>query len=240
VLVVFLIRKGYDYTWTGFGSRSASLPAEPAKTLWDWLDLLIVPLFLALGAFFLDGSRKRSDQGIEKDRQRQEILDHYFDSITELLIEGKLVGEQAFPHAQSIARSRTLTALRLLDPDRKAQLLQFLIEARLIGKNPIISLNGADFRAANLTEAVLVGAELRGAYFDRASFKNANLKDADLRGSSLQAADFTGATFANTDLRQAKLQKAQLKGIKATDSKWTDAHLDGAKPRKVVQTLNID
>src|SRR5687767_15146346 len=104
---VYLIRRGYFVPWTGFAAAPTTEDVSHAKTLWDWLDLLIVPIFLALGAYYLDASRKRSEQLVETDRQRQEILDHYFDSITELLIEGKLVGNAASPQARSIARTRT-------------------------------------------------------------------------------------------------------------------------------------
>jgi hypothetical protein len=57
-VVVALIVKGYSLSWTGFGpSVNEESEPVPPKKLWDWLDLLIVPVFLALGAWLLDGSQ---------------------------------------------------------------------------------------------------------------------------------------------------------------------------------------
>ena len=43
VVLVVLIRSGYDLQWTGFGESKVAQDVRPEKTLWDWLDLLIVP-----------------------------------------------------------------------------------------------------------------------------------------------------------------------------------------------------
>jgi hypothetical protein len=134
-----------------------------------------------LVAWMLASIRKAADERLEDDRQRQKALGEYYDAISDLFIGGKLNHEADGPKSRMLARTRTLTVLRILDGDRKAQLLQFLYEAGLVNAQPIISLTGADFRNAILDEATLVGAEIRGAYFVGASFKGANLGNADLR-----------------------------------------------------------
>lgn len=218
-VVVVLIRYGYRLAWTGLPAyTSSSGQVVPAKTLWDWLDLLIVPLFLAIAAYLLDGSRKRSDQRVESDRQRQKVLEDYFACLTDLLLERKLATPVADNTVASIARTRTVAALRILDGRRKAQLLQFIYEAGLIGQPPIIQLNGADLSAADLTEATLRECELRGVHFQNAVFRNADLSHADLRGSDFSGADLTNAQLRNTNLAQANFQKANL----------SDADLSGA------------
>jgi hypothetical protein len=199
---------GYWIPGTGFGSSLNSKGEEiPAKTLWDWLELLVVPLFLALGAWLLDGSRKNSEANVEADRQHQKTLEDYLECMTEMLLEQRLEGVQA-KAGRAVARTRTLAALRSLDGGRKAQLLQFLYESGLVGPNPIIQLNGADLTGAELDEAVLRHAEIRGVHFKAASFRNATLDGADLRGSDFSKADFTGATMQGTDFTQAILQGA--------------------------------
>lgn len=46
---------------------------KPAgKTLWDWLQLLIVPLVLALGAFWLNQIQKDRDQKAAEQRAQAE------------------------------------------------------------------------------------------------------------------------------------------------------------------------
>src|SRR5215218_5549255 len=43
VVLVVLIRIGRAYHWTGFSQSKVAEDVQPAKTLWDWLDLLIIP-----------------------------------------------------------------------------------------------------------------------------------------------------------------------------------------------------
>jgi uncharacterized protein YjbI with pentapeptide repeats len=61
---------------------------------------------------------------------------------------------------------------------------------------------GADLRGANLREADLWGADLRGA----------NLREADLWGADLRGADLRGADLWGADLREAYLRGAYLRG----------------------------
>jgi uncharacterized protein YjbI with pentapeptide repeats len=66
--------------------------------------------------------------------------------------------------ARTLARSRTLTVLARMDPSRKAQIMQFLVEADLVQggdeEEPIIRLSGADLSDADLTGADLSNADL--------------------------------------------------------------------------------
>lgn len=178
--------------------------------LWDWLDLLIVPFILAVAAGFLDWSRKVSEKRVETDRQRQKTLDDYLTCMTEMILKYNLIEKQQNNPARDIARTRTLAALRSLDGDRKAQLLQFLYESGLIGPDPIVLLNGADLTGAVLDEAVLVDAVLRGVHFEDASFKNSTLDSADLRGSNFSRGDFSGASMKDANLTQANLTNAKM------------------------------
>ena len=149
VLVAFLaalIYFGYKLPWTGFAEYSGSVSSrfDRPKSLWDWLDLLLVPLLLALGAWLLNRSartreqeaeerRVEEQQKIEEDRSRDDALQKYLDTITDLLNDGLRESEQD-DVKRIIARARTLTVLRQLDEERKGLLLQFLSESGLIGK----------------------------------------------------------------------------------------------------------
>ena len=203
----------------------------PAKTMWDWLDLLIVPLFIAFAAFALDGSRKHAEQTLERDRQRQQVLEGYFDRVTDLLLNGKLSGESG--DRGGVARTRTLAALRLLDGPRKAQLLQFIYEAGLITRPPVIQLNGAILDGVDLDEATLSGSEIRGAFFRGASLKGANLADADLRGSDFSKANFGGANLRGALLTQAIMRKAMLRGACLANAQIDQVDFSGATLEEV-------
>ena len=205
-----LLKLGYSSPWTGFGTSVNSRgEAIPAKTLWDWFDLLVVPFVLLVGAWILDGSRKNSDARVETDRQRQKTLEDYLAGMTTMLLEETLPGVPDSP-ARGTARTRTLAVLRSLDGGRKAQLLQFLYESGLIGPSPAVWLNGADLSDAQLNEAVLRKAELRGVHFERASFRSAMLEQADFRGSDFSRADFTAASVEGTNFTQANLTDATI------------------------------
>lgn len=231
--LVYLVVQGYSSPWTGFGDyRKPDDKFVPAKTLWDWLQLLIVPLFLAVGAWLLDGSRKRSERRVEADRQRQKTLEDYYACVTDLLLQGKLKGTGAKDEARSIARTRTLAALRLLDPGRKAQLLQFVYESGLIDAGSAINMNGADFTGALLDESTLVRAELRGVYFQRASLRNANFRHADLRGSDFSRAALTGARLQYAKLVQARMKKADLTDADLTNADLAQVEFSGARLKR--------
>ena len=77
VAVLLLIRLGYAYRWTGFGQYKVNGEVQPFKTLWDWLDLLIVPIVLAIGGYLFTRSENRRTQKIA-DQERtldREIAD---------------------------------------------------------------------------------------------------------------------------------------------------------------------
>src|SRR5437660_377531 len=70
----------------------------PGKTLWDWLQLLIVPLVLAIGALLFNLANSRTErqiaiqryeqnQQIALENQRETALQVYIDRMSELLLD---------------------------------------------------------------------------------------------------------------------------------------------------------
>src|SRR6266404_2127332 len=60
--------------WTGFGAAPTNAQGQElsrAKTLWDWIGLLIVPLVLALAAFWFNRSENRYALQIQERRERE-------------------------------------------------------------------------------------------------------------------------------------------------------------------------
>lgn len=210
LLLIGLLLLGYTASWTGFASYQDGSLFFPAKRLWDWLDLLIVPAAIGIGLFLLNRSERNSERAIELDRQRQTSLETYFDCMTELLLNKALRTSELGDEVRSIARTRTLAVFRVLDADRKAQALQFLYESELIGHDPIVPLTGANLRGARLNGASLMGAEIRGAHLQNTWLKGANLTEADLRGSDLSGTDLTEAMLTHANLKMALLTHAKL------------------------------
>ena len=201
-----LIYAGYRFKWdwTGFNEYIAPnlQQYQPAKTLWDWLQLLgvlAIPVAVALGTAGFTTKRGQVSDAENKDNQREAALQAYIDKMSELLLAKNLRNSSEEEEVRKIARVWTLTVLRRLDAERKGSVLQFLHESGLIDKDKhIIDLRGANLGGANLFEAELSGADLRGA-----DLRRAKLSDADLSGANLSDCDFAGADLLDADLEGA-------------------------------------
>jgi hypothetical protein len=67
----------FEWKWTGF----------PKRTPWDWVDLLIVPLVLALGGYLFNRSENRATRVAAKQRARDEALQAYLDQMGQMLLD---------------------------------------------------------------------------------------------------------------------------------------------------------
>jgi len=228
---------GYIFRWSWIGVVEYISPVHPehtdfqrSKTFWDWLQLLIIPVILAVGALWFNAqqgqmsqhlsdqqhqydlniaaTRYANDQHLAQDQQQEATLKAYLDDMTTLLLDKKL-GSQAVAdkvasaEAAIVARAKTLTALRrLTDPQRKATVVQFLYEANLINKSDVIvDLRDADLRGADLRFATLRGVNLRGA----------NLSCIEPSGKTI-CTDLSDADLTGADLSEAHLNGANLTG----------------------------
>ena len=226
-----LIYAGYRLPWTGFGQHTGAVPDENrAKTLWDWLELLLVPLLLATGAWLLNRAVREREHRTELDRSHQASLQAYLDRVSALLRDQWRESGEGFLEA-NIIRAQTLTVLRQLDRERKALLLQFLYESGLIGKWPeraLVDLSEADLRGAELRGAKLSGIDLRGAYLSWANLISADLSKAELRGTYLSRANLIRADLSSASLKQASLGGADLGGADLNGADLSEANLRGA------------
>jgi hypothetical protein len=180
------------------------------ELLWRWLELLIIPAALIIGAFLLNRGARHED-----------TLQRYLDRMSELVLDKKLPESKPHDAVRAMALARTLTVLRSLDGNRKGQVVRFLYESDLIGKQAeeasgekqvtkaIIDLSGADLSGANLSHAWLRGANLSHAWL-----RGANIGGADLRGVNLSFANLSGA-----DLWTAYLECADLTGAEGSTSR---------------------
>jgi uncharacterized protein YjbI with pentapeptide repeats len=212
------------------------------KSLYDWLDLLIVPAVLAAGAWLLQrADREAQDRATDQkdkaeraladqraqierqmafDRAAEDKLQAYLGQMTELLLENGLRISSPESEVRIVARARTLTTLRQLDGLRKGSLLSFLQEARLIEQGPsfattnsVVSLQGADLRGIVLLQANLTGADLRAT---------------DLREGDLRYCRMTAANLERADLRGALLQRVSLTRARLRSADFSAADMSGA------------
>jgi hypothetical protein len=218
--------------WTGFGQ----------KTLWDLLELLIIPAVLGFGALWFNQAARAREQETAADQQKEAALQNYLDKMAELLLREKLLEKKDNPDDPilDVAQVRTVTTLRILDRDRRNILFQFLRDAKLADfilvkasladvdlNNTIMNhlnltranlsranLSGANLWKADLTGADLTGASLRGAWPWEANLSGANLTVANLRDARLAQANLSGANLIIANLSGAYLWKADLNGAK--------------------------
>jgi uncharacterized protein YjbI with pentapeptide repeats len=223
------------------------------KTVWNWLDLLIVPLALAvIGLAFsvqqdarqqrIENQRAEAERELAVQRAQDESLQAYLDQMSTLMLEKDLRNSEKDSEVRTLAQARTLTVLGRVDTSRKDEITKFLLEADLVrevgGSAPIISLDLADLHGADMRYANLKGAQL-----DRATLDGADLHLADLRGAYMFSADLDGADLSAADLSSpgansilsggtvligARLRHADLTGADLSYTYLGAAHLNGA------------
>jgi hypothetical protein len=112
IVFLVLVSSGCDSDWTGFGRSKVYGKVEPAKTLWDWLDLLIVPAVPASAGFLFIRSQNKATRTATDTRGRDEALQAYLDKMSELLIDGQLhkIADE-YDKTRIAARARTLAVL---------------------------------------------------------------------------------------------------------------------------------
>lgn len=249
--------------WTGFGSDVEETKSEErqsngairkttitkkihsAKSLWDWLSVLGVPLSLVIFGFLL----QQIQQNKIAAEVKEEILQSYFDRLSTLLIDKNIIAlaikinketesqekntdfssaldkvteedKELLNAAVDVIRARTLSILRRLEKDSelKGDVIKFLIETEIVDKLKL------DLKGANLKGANLRGVNLRGV----------NLRGADLKGADLRGADLSEANLCRANLKGTKLSDAQL-----SDAQLIEANLRGASYNELTK-LPID
>jgi uncharacterized protein YjbI with pentapeptide repeats len=241
--------------WLGVGERrwnkSPDEEVQPPKTLWDFLQLLIVPAILvviALGFNAAQASRdqKREDRRIREDRALAEsaredaILDAYFAKMSTLMLDRGLRTSRK-GEVRQVARTVTLATLRRLDGSRKGDVVRFLAESRLlfskrtdlvnpkdpsaatgtVWSTPAIDLNGADLSGVDL-----VNASLSGSSSFRGSGDYYQVLSGNLRGARFDHASLYNVRFGGTDthIDVVDLRGASFNGafITQVELYWSD------------------
>jgi uncharacterized protein YjbI with pentapeptide repeats len=218
------------------------------KTLWDLLELVIIPLVLVVGGFLLNREQRKSEnriaemriaieRAIANDRSQESNLQSYLDRITDLLLEKKLLDANTTKSSdvRSIARTRTLSALRGLDGKRKGIVLLFLYESGLIGmSNPIVNLENADLTGAELANADLNGAHLGKTTLCKANLSLANLAQVYLRESDLSNVDLSFSILSSANFSKARLIATDFRGADLTGADLRESNLYDANLRLAI------
>ena len=218
------------------------------KTVWDWIQLLIIPLVLALFGFTFTWTQDRRAQVIEDQRTQDAAVQSYFDEMSDLLLKRDLHAAEEST-ARTLARARTLTVLEDVDADHKRSVVRFLWELRLVqaekGRKPVkalvpapvdvpvIDLRGAELSDTNLRAADLYGADLGEGDEPGSPERTRELTLAldTLRTGDLIVSDATPQLRTNlsaADLSDADLSYADLVNVDLHDANLESAILWGA------------
>ena len=214
------------WTWTELGGKKP----------WDYLELLVVPLFLALATLYISDQSSRSqkkadiarasqeklaaqsesekDQKLANQRYRQNALESYLDDMTSLIEKG-LLDETKNKQLKTIARARTITTLKILDGESNRMVIEFLRTAGLIGEfdiasPPPVTLSGADLKGADLAGVNLSRLSLGSSLFQGADLSGAYLNFSSMREVNFNGANLSGAIIRGSDLTDAQLENTNL------------------------------
>jgi hypothetical protein len=231
-LFLTIIMGGYrfNWSWTGFiGDK------EKYKTLYDWMQLLIIPAVLAIAGYIINltisrgeqeatKQRDQTDRHIELDRQHEATLKEYIDKMSRLILHNNLCDSTKGDDVRKIADIWTGLALSRLDAKRKRHLVDFLRISKLIEANNIVDLSRANLSEVDLLDKNLSGLNFSGAYMREANLTNAdlsktNFREAEFKGANLSDANLIGADFSYANLTKAKVtpeQLVQAKSLKGT------------------------
>jgi uncharacterized protein YjbI with pentapeptide repeats len=212
-------------------TETSTTEVHTSKTLWDWMQLLIIPIALGLGAWWLNKQERENERKLTEDRQQEATLQTYLDKMYELLLKEDLLRRQADigQPVRNVAQARTTTALRVLNVQRRHIVTGFLYDAYLVNGLFInASLNNTD-----LSHVVFYGFNMRKANLDMTNLSLADLREAKLVRAKLNGADLRMAKLVGADLRMAKFIKAKLNGADLRLAKLGGAMLNGADLRKV-------
>jgi uncharacterized protein YjbI with pentapeptide repeats len=214
-------------------TRSITTETQSARTVWEWLTVLTISAVITVVALIFTARQAQQQRETQFQQASDDAVQAYYDEMSTLLIEEDLRTSPEDSEARTLARSRTLTILSRLDPERRSRVLQFLLEAELVQrleqKNSVITLSGADLSGVfvpadtDLSYVDLSGADLSNADLSATNLSNAYLIDADLR-----KADLRGATLSRADLALADLSGANLSNTDVTYALFNDADLNDA------------
>jgi uncharacterized protein YjbI with pentapeptide repeats len=218
---------------------------RPAKTIWDFVELLFIPLALGLGAYFLNRSEKNREISVEEKRaalereimignQRHTALQAYFEKMTDLLIKENIrdlqkdvkvnnskkteTGRRQL-EALSAARAWTKTTLSYLNYNQKSIVIEFLLANDLIyTEKTLIDLSDEDLEGVTFHRRNLSKVRLCEAILTNAKFDGCWLNDADLTHTNLN-----GATF-----NKCKMYKTNLYETDASGARFLSTEMDEA------------
>jgi pentapeptide repeat protein len=254
LILIALSRIGYRYEWTGFGESVYRKPEDqevmPKKTLWDWLQLFIVPVVLAVGGLWFTAAQEERQLDLEDKRAQkaQKLEDQRAQAAQELedqraQAERELEDERAEQAALQayLDQIGSLLLNRELRTSAEDSNVRMLARARTLTTLDMLSPPRKERALEFLSEMSLIQADppdqepppdhppiisLRFADLHEVDLaRRGLLKSADLDRVNLNRADLTDANLSNANLPKAHLFRADLSGTDLSNANLHKAFL---------------
>jgi uncharacterized protein YjbI with pentapeptide repeats len=227
LVVVVILLSAMAYFRFVLGWKWATGTGFEGKTIWDWLNLLIVPIALAGIALWFNSKEKRRELENAIESRREANLNKYIDRMGKFLLENELQknANNNGSTIRDVAQVLTVTTLRILDAQRRDIVFRFLQDTHLAKD----LLNGASFEDADLSRTMIRGINFRRADLRVCDLKDSGLIDVDFTNAymvsaNLQSSYLSNVNFLNADLRWADLSKSDFKvvSLRSTNLKESD------------------
>lgn len=216
----------------------------PGKSVWDFVGLIGAPLVL----LFLGAQIQSSQQRRDVEAAKEDVLQRYFDRMSDLLIDKDLMTiakspaqkrekEKLYEASKDIIRARTLSTLRRFeeDVDRKTSLLIFLSESEMISTLRA-DLCDMDFSYVRISNASFEDGNFAGASFQSAELLYVEFQRADLTAAKLGKSSCIFSNFTESNLCAADLSKSNLKGALLCNADLEAANLSRANLKEADMT----
>jgi uncharacterized protein YjbI with pentapeptide repeats len=219
IVIILLFINFTEHKWSGFAN----------KQLWNWLELLIIPVILAFGGLSIQSQQAKKQEDENTKKAQQESLKKYYQNVINLVdirqekkdfdkeniylsLTDKLNQEQ-YREEKKALESFTRLIFSEINGSQKRQVIEFLYGLGLIkcsenkdktlNCNDALSLNKVDIRNANLSYLSLPNASFKGAYLNNANLSNSNLELVNFENASLEDVNLELARLSNINFANA-------------------------------------
>lgn len=240
VLGIVLLIGGYvfNWTWTGFGPYTPpNSNFQREKTLYDWLQLAIIPLALAVGIWWLNHRQQQRDQNFADQRAKTErdAADKRAqierDAAEKRAETEREIAEDNQHEAALQAYIDNMSAL-LLENDLSNQVQ--LDKVRKIGRvRTLTVLRRCDGKCKAIVLQFLCESDLINIYNKVVDLEGADFSEAELSGAQLSKADLSRANLTRANLIKTNLIEAKLCSTVLIEANMNGAWLNRADLRCV-------
>lgn len=257
LIVWFVVNFMYPEQWTGFGEFTNSKgEIERAKTLWDWLELLVVPLMLLLFGIGInwtiqnnERTRTEAQTKIERARNEARSQDERIRTEAQAQIEREIANDRLrdqtlHNYFDRMSELLLQEKLRQAGPDNEVRIVARAWTLTSLGsldstrKGTLLNFlwETGLIRHGNtmvrLVNADFSGANLEKAYLEKADLQLVNLEKSNLSYGAfydafLESAKLNGANLEGAAFLRANLVNAEFKGA-ICSANFTDANLESA------------